>query len=240
MTRLRRFLALLRERAAEPGSGLAMAVLPTAGLLLTIATYLLVLGIEERLGEAEFRELATSRIAELQGMVDRQLAHAESLAAVLGESHGTLNRDRFGELARGSLRRGLERVAWIPLVTQYERRPWEDRVRTEGLPAFAVRERGADGMLVAATDRQHYYPLAYVHPAPEGDILGFDVASEGTVALALEAARASGEAMALPRDPVTGADRNAADIALVLPVHPEGAVARRTVVGYVLAAFDLA
>jgi len=42
MTRLRRLLALLRQRATEPGGGFAMAVLPTAGLLLTIASYLLV------------------------------------------------------------------------------------------------------------------------------------------------------------------------------------------------------
>jgi PAS domain S-box-containing protein len=242
MTRLRRFLALLRERAAEPGSGLAMAVLPTAGLLLTIASYLLVLGIEERLAEAEFRELAASRIADLQGTVDRQLAHAESLAAVIGENHATLGRDRFAELARSSLRRGIERVAWIPLVSRYERGPFEERVRIEGLQGFVVRERGADGRLVDATERHPYYPLTYVHPAPEGTgALGFDVGSEGALAAALELARTGGEAVALPRDPVTGADRNASDIALVLPVHSEGfSVAKRAVVGYVLAGFDLA
>ncbi len=242
MTRFRRFLALVRERATEPDSGrLAMAVLPTAGLLLTIASYLLVLGIEERLGEAEFRELAASRIADLQGVVDRQLSHAESLAAVLGENHATLNRDRFAELARASLRRGIERVAWIPLVTRYERRPWEERMRTDGLPGLAVRERGADGALVAATDRGQYYPLAYVHPMPDRDeILGFDVGSDGTLAAALQAAGASGEPAPLPRDPLTGADRSPSSIALVLPVHPEGAsVPRRTVVGYVLAGFDI-
>ncbi|HEX5136759.1 MAG TPA: response regulator [Planctomycetota bacterium] len=241
MTRLRRFLAFVRQRATEPGGGFAMAVLPTAGLLLTIASYLLVLGIEQRLGEAEFRELATSRIADLQGEVDRQLAQAESLAAVLGENYATLARDRFAELARSSLRRGIERVAWLPRISRFERGPWEERVRGEGISGLVVRERGADGALVEVTERPYYFPLAYVHPAPDrADIVGFDVGSEGALAAPLETARASGEATALPRDPVTGAERSASDIAVVWPVYGEGAPGKRVVAGYVLAELDVA
>jgi len=242
MTRLGLYLAQLRRRASEPGSGLAMGVLPTAGLLLTIASYLLVLGMEERLAKAEFRELAAARIAELQGTLDRQLARAESLSILLGENSAALSRDRFSELVRSSYRRGLVRVAWVPRVTQWERRAREDLGRREGMPGFLVRERGADGALVEAAERQEYYPLCYVHPAPDREeLLGYDLGSEGALQAALDAARTSGEPAALPKDPVTGDERSAADIALVWPVHPEGApLAHRTVVGYVLAGFDLA
>jgi PAS domain S-box-containing protein len=242
MTRLRRYLQLLKERATEPGSGLAMGILPTAGLLLTIVSYLLVLGIEERLGESEFRELAAARIAELQSVVDRQMAQAESLSILLAENHETINRDRFAELARSWHRRGLLRVAWVPRVSTWVRDAWEHDRRAEGMTSFSVRERDAAGVFVEAGDRADYFPLCYVHPAPEtADLLGFDLASEGTFRTALEAARTSGEPAALPRDPVTGADRSASDIVLVWPVHPEGVAATRdSVVGFVLAAFDLA
>ncbi len=241
MTRLGRYLARLRERAAEPGTGLAMVVLPTAGLVLTIAGYLLVLSLEERLAETEFHEQAAARIAELQSVVDRQLAQAESLAVLVGGTPG-LGRDRFSELVRSTHRRGLLRVAWIPRVSQWERPAREERVRLEGIAGFVVRERASDGTLVDAAERKEYYPVCYVHPALDSpDPLGFDLGSEAALRAALDQARATGEPATLPRDPLTGQERYASDIAVVWPVHQEGIpLAGRTVVGFVLAAFDLA
>ncbi len=240
MTRLGRYFARLRERAAEPGTGLAMAVLPTAGLVLTIAGYLLVLSLEERLAETEFHEQAAARIAELQNLVDRHLAQAESLSVLVSETP-RLDRDRFLELVRSTHRRGVLRVAWVPRVTQWERAAWEERVRLEGMSGLAVRERSADGTLVGAGERQEHYPVCYVHPAPGREApLGFDLASEGALRAALDQARTTGDPVTLPRDPLTGEERVASDIAVVWPVHQQGAeVARRTVVGFVLAGFDL-
>ncbi len=238
MTRLGRYLARLRERAAEPGSGLAMAVLPTAGLVLTVAGYLLVLSLEERLAATEFNEQAGARIAELQGAIDRQFAKAESLAVLLGETP-SLGRDRFSELVRSARRRGFLRVAWIPRISQWERAAWEEHVRGEGMAGVEVRERAADGALVRAGERQEYYPLCYVYPAPDdSSCLGFDLGSEGAFRATLEQARATGDPATLPKDVITKLDRIGPDVGLVWPVHQPGA-SGRTVLGFVLTRFDL-
>jgi CHASE1-domain containing sensor protein len=61
------------------------------------------------------------------------------------------------------------------------------------VPGFEVRQRAQSGELRSADDRNHFYPVTYVEPLNGNErAMGFDLASDETRRIAIEAAATSG------------------------------------------------
>jgi len=229
----------LSRVGGRPGGGRVVTfVMGGAGLVLTLACYLLVRGLEERAIRTEFGEKAATSVALLQTQVERHLAYLESLAGFCGEA-SQLDGERFQSQARTLDRRfhGFRWVAWVPRVSHWEREPREKLVRIEGFRGFQIRERRADGTVTPAETRPDYYPVLYPQPEGAGDgMLGFDLASDAPSRVLLSQARVTGEPVALKRNPVTGAE----ETLLLWPARASAAGTRLEVSGFAAASLDLA
>jgi two-component sensor histidine kinase len=77
-------------------------------------------------------------------------------------------------------------------VTAEQRSAWE-QAGYAGNGRTPIRESGSVGALVPATDRPEYFPVAFCEPgALEGELLGYDIASDPSIRSALDGARRSG------------------------------------------------
>lgn len=93
--------------------------------------------------------------------------------------------------------RGVHAMEWLPRVAHADRAKYEARAREEGLLDFEFREADAEGQLVQAEDREHYFPVYFVEPlASNQNALGFDVGSHPKRRAALELARDTGRQIA--------------------------------------------
>ena len=88
----------------------------------------------------------------------------------------------------------LHAMQWIPRVPRAERSVYEVGAREDGLKDFQITERNQQGKLVAAGEREEYYPVYYSEPYEGNEAaLGYDMASGETTRHALERARDSGQ-----------------------------------------------
>jgi len=71
-------------------------------------------------------------------------------------------------------------VGFAPRVGDAERAEVEQQARASGFPAFAVRERYADGTLGPSRPRSNYIPVLYCEPQC-GDSVGVDLGSNHTL-----------------------------------------------------------
>jgi PAS domain S-box-containing protein len=104
----------------------------------------------------------------------------------------------FHALAQTLLERSpsIQAVEWAPRILSSERSLFEDTRRLE-MPGFLIRERDASGQLQAAQTRSQFYPISYLEPLDGNEeAVGFDLASEGVRAAALETAVATGSVVA--------------------------------------------
>ena len=127
----------------------------------------------------------------------------------------------FHALAQTLLERSpsIQAVEWAPRILSSERRLFEDRQRLE-IPGFIIRERDASGQLRAAQTRSQFYPVSYLEPLHGNEeAIGFDLASEGVRAAAVETAVARGSVVATA--PIVQEHAQQADI-LVTYAVPDG------------------
>jgi len=109
----------------------------------------------------------------------------------------------------------LESLSYEPVVTSTNRADFEARL---GAPILDRR----DGLLVPATDRPLYYPVAAVVPADEGTraVLGFDILADPVRGAAAIEARDSGRTVLT--EPVRAASDGAVSFVLVKPLYRAG------------------
>jgi PAS domain S-box-containing protein len=112
-------------------------------------------------------------------------------------NHAVTGKD-FHALAQTLLERSpsIQAVEWAPRILSSERSLFEDTRRLE-MPGFLIRERDASGQLQAAQTRSQFYPISYLEPLDGNEeAVGFDLASEGVRAAAVETAVATGSVVA--------------------------------------------
>lgn len=91
-------------------------------------------------------------------------------------------------------------IEWIPYITTAQRAEFEDSLQIK------IREADANHKMMLATEREYYFPIAYVEPLEGNErALGFDIASNPTALQNLLIARDSGntavtEKLALVQD----------------------------------------
>ena len=142
---------------------------------------------EFRLRSQQFADMMRATLEEQRGFL-------EQLSDAFVSRHEPVTRQEFRDLVQTLLHRFpiIQAVEWAPLV------PSADRVRFEAaqqaeVPSFEIRQRAQSGELRSADDRNRFYPVTYAEPLLGNErAIGFDLASDETRRIAIEAAATSG------------------------------------------------
>jgi PAS domain S-box-containing protein len=142
----------------------------------------------------EFRLRSEQFAGTLRGTLEEQRGFLEQLSDAFVSRHQPVTSQEFRDLVQTLLQRFpiIQAVEWAPLVQSAERARFEAAQRAE-VPGFEIRQRESSGEMRAADDRIRFYPITYVEP-PRGNeqAIGFDLASDETRRVAIEAATGSG------------------------------------------------
>jgi len=226
-----------------PRQLLVLALL--AGPVIGFGAYRLATAVERDRAQAHLdRRVAAAALA-----IERELAaNLEVLYALrtLFEADGPVAHERFTAMAEPILARHscLQALEWIPRTAHGSRHAHEKSRREDGFDGYTISERTESGELVAAGDREWYYPVAYVAPIEGNErAIGFDLGSDTLRREAIDRAAATGE-IALT-DPVTLVQGTVSEngvLALLAVFEGASEIAETGVAditGFVLAVFHL-
>lgn len=181
--------------------------------------------VRARQWERERLQLAFQRRAErLVAEIDDRFTHYVEILNAISDFHhvaGTIDRRVFGALTEGSLTRNpdIDALSFNPRVTRAEREAVEAAAQRDGIASFRIWELGGNGDAVPAAPRPEYFPVFYVEPRAGNErALGFDLASEGVRAAALDTARATGKPAATAPIVLVQGHADRAAILLALPI----------------------
>jgi signal transduction histidine kinase len=199
-----------------------------AGIVLTIAVYLILLEVEQRQIGFEFERVAAGYVAEIQEEIDSRFLILSAIRGLYRASE-SVDREEFRKFVEPvfSGLQGIRALVWMPRVAAADRQALEEAVQGEGFDLFRIWEFDAAGDGIPALERDVYYPILYSEPlAATEEILGYDPRSDPLRRAELREARDSGEptataALEVKLDP---ADRMS--FALFMPVYREEAAAK--------------
>jgi PAS domain S-box-containing protein len=191
-------LPLLFVLAAEPRNlwrsrawSVAVPMLLCFGLF--IAIFIRVNSWENDQSLFEFRLRSQQFADTMRATLEEQRGFLEQLSDAFA-SHQPVTRQEFHGLVRTLLHRFpiIQAVEWAPSVQSADRVRFEAAQRAE-VPGFEIPQRAQSGELRSADDRNHFYPVTYVEPLDGNErAVGFDLASDETRRIAIEAATSSG------------------------------------------------
>src|SRR6516164_3128046 len=192
-------LPLLFVLAAEPRAlwrsriwSVAVPMLLCFGLF--IAIFIRVNSWEYDQSLFEFRLRSQQFADTMRATLEEQRGFLEQLSDAFISRRQPVTRQEFHGLVQTLLHRFpiIQAVEWAPSIESAERARFEAAQRAE-IPGFEVRQRAPSGELRSADDRAHFYPVTYVEPLDGNErAIGFDLASDATRRIAIEAATTSG------------------------------------------------
>ena len=175
--------------------------------------------------QVDFEQVAQERALTLRRNLRENIQALGWIAGFYAGSH-EVERGEFQSLVHTYLRNqpGIQALEWIPRVRQEERAFYEAAARQEGFTDFEITEKGPDGNMVRAAQRNEYFPVYFVEPY-EGNAsaLGFDLASNPTRLEALAKARDTGEMVATARITLIQETGNRYGFLVFNPVYRKGA-----------------
>ena len=176
-----------------PRSLLVFAVL--AGPMIGLGAFRLATEVERDRAQAHLdRRVASAALA-----IERELAaELETVYALkaLFEAGVLVTHERFTAVAERILTRhpSLQALEWIPRIAHGSRNGHEESWREQGFDGYTITEQTENGELVAAGEREWYYPGAFVAPIGGNErAIGFDLGSDPLRREAIERAAATGE-----------------------------------------------
>jgi PAS domain S-box-containing protein len=227
-------------------------VLPAAFFIVAILVLSIVLANVVQAGTEDvfrgaFKLEANHLFLLLQDEVDKNFGILRNLESFFAAS-ASVERLEFRDFLADPLRTqpGIQAMEWIPRVTGEERASFETAAQADGNAGYVIRERGANGELVATGTRAEYFPVYYVEPAAGNEaVLGFDMASESTRKLVLEVARDQEGLVVSPLTFLVQETGQEQGVLAVRPIYRNGvphqsvAERRAALQGFVLGAFRL-
>jgi PAS domain S-box-containing protein len=192
-------LPLLFSLAAEPRDlwrprvwTVAVPMLLCFGLF--VAIFIRVNSWENDQSLSEFRLRSQQFADTMRATLEEQRGFLEQLSDAFVSRHEPVTREEFPLLVQTLQQRfpSIQAVEWAPLVQSADRASFEATQQAE-VPGFEIRQQTQSGELGSAHDRAVFYPVTYVEPLNgNAPAIGFDLASEETRRIAIEAATKSG------------------------------------------------
>ncbi|HYA42931.1 MAG TPA: CHASE domain-containing protein, partial [Syntrophobacteraceae bacterium] len=161
---------------------LALSLIVAAGALLTTALFWEAQQSELNNFRLQFERDAAMRCNLIVGKMEECLAVIKVLQRFFVASQNVDDK-KFAAFAVPFLeeRKELQALEWIPRVRYAERAGYEQMRRGQEMLEFEITERGPDGNIVPAGDRETYYPVFYVEPLKGNEkAVGFDLGSNLT------------------------------------------------------------
>ena len=194
---------------------------------LTATALFLALVVQVNAQSDREHSLLTAQLANsAAGALEREVArHQEGLESVSSffESSDVVDANEFENYAMDTLGRlpNLQAMSYNPIVQRDNRADFEAYQRdVEGITGYQVTERGDDGELISAGQRDEYVPVGFIEPlAANKAALGFDINSNPDRKEAIDRARALDTPSATgPIDLVQESETQKGMLALI-PVH---------------------
>jgi PAS domain S-box-containing protein len=160
---------------------------------LFVAVFVRVSKWENEQSLLQFRLLSQFVADKIKATLEEHALFLKQLSNTMTSLNHAVTGKDFHRLAQTLLERSpsIQAVEWAPRILSAERRLFEDTQRLE-IPGFLIRERDASGQLRAAQSRSQFYPVSYLEPLHGNEeAVGFDLASEGVRAAAVETAVAT-------------------------------------------------
>ena len=192
-----------RARPSKTGVARYLMIAFTAliGSFASIALFITITGWQDHLAELRFTSAARSQLQTINSGLEDATGLLFSMRAYFESLDHRIRQTEYQAFSH-SLREhvaGLRDTGWAPRVTAAERTGFEQAIQAAGEPGFEIRERGADGRLVRAAQRDEYFPILYSDPGPiNRPIMGFDLASEPLRNRVIARARATDRPAATP------------------------------------------
>ncbi len=172
-----------------------VALIIITGFVVSALLFLIVYKGEKKIISAEFQLRAEGYAAAIQLALDNQVEVIDSLGSLYMSSM-FVERREFRDFVKGALKRHktIKALEWAPRVMNSARRGFQEAVRQEGLAGYEITELRGKGSMVAATERDEYFPVYYLEPLSGNEsALGFDLASETSRLNALTLSRDFGQ-----------------------------------------------
>jgi PAS domain S-box-containing protein len=190
---------------------------------LFVAVFVRVSKWENEQSLLQFRILSQLVADKIKATLEEHALFLKQLSNTMTSLNHAVTGKDFHALAQTLLERSpsIQAVEWAPRILPSERRLFEDTRRLE-IPGFLIRERDTSGQLRAAQTRSQFYPVSYLEPLDGNEeAVGFDLASEGVRAAAVETAVATRSAVATAPNHLVHEHAQQADI-LVTYAVPDG------------------
>jgi len=200
-----------------------VAVLMVLCFALFVAVFVRVSKWENEQSLLQFRMLSQLVADKIKAILEEHALFLKQLSNTMTSLNHAVTGKDFHRLTQTQLERSpsIQAVEWAPRILSSERRLFEDTRRLE-IPGFLIRERDASGQLRAAQTRSQFYPVSYLEPLDGNEeAVGFDLASEGVRAAAVETAVATGSAVATAPNHLVQEHAQQAGI-LVIYAVPDG------------------
>lgn len=191
-------LLYLRKKAgdAHPRWMLHVEVMITLalGLTLTATVAWLAHRTESRNRHQVLAYWAHSRVLTLSKALHDLLCLELEGVAQFFEGSEEVTQEEFQQYTHHLLNnRSVQAWGWIPVVQGDLKETFETKQRDQGLAQFKIWEFGASGSTTSAAYREYYYPITFVEPWTNNNVVvGFDAGSEPNRLRALEEAVKTG------------------------------------------------
>lgn len=211
------------------------------GIALSLLLGWLLRDREQTLAEMQFKLDAGERIESLQRTAADRLGALDMVVAFFFGSQ-SVDRKEFQAFTAPLIarHRGLELLAWVPRITAAQRQAHEQAVRGEGLADYQICQSDGHGRLVAAENRDEYYPIQFVEMIGQRQaFLGFDLASNPAGRLAIQQAMATRRQAAVAGWPLGGSETDHNVLYVVTPIRSENSAPPKhaEIQGFVLGIF---
>jgi len=215
--------AISTARRITPAA--VVSLLVCVGVALSTAAFLAALGWEREYIRAQFERDATDRIAALAREIDQHALVLDCLGGLFDASE-KVERAEFRAFTDPILwqHAGVQALAWVPRVSEAERKTLEHAAQQDGLADFTITERDNQGRLVGAARRSEYFPIYYVQPyADNAQQAGFDLGSDPARLIALRRSCDTGKTVTAVQAELAPESNRRSELLMFRPVYQHDA-----------------
>lgn len=165
------------------------------GLILSIATFLMITHWEDSELQALFESNAHNRLSAMKTAIIRHQDEVNSISALFSSST-SVTRKEFTTFVQDALTRqpSIHALEWIPLVRKDQRDHYTLQAQKAGFNNFDIIQLDNNGEAISANVKYEYMPVYYIEPYSGNEkAMGFDLSSNPSRLVAIHKARDTGD-----------------------------------------------